>query len=97
MLKKFGVVVSLLLAMVLLLSGCGPQAETGPEKREGPTLGGSITYGMTGDPVIFNPIPVSYTHLDVYKRQSKVCLLHTGWPRVVQVNTAKPIGRGILQ
>ncbi len=56
MLKKFGVVVSLLLAMVLLLSGCGPQAETGPEKREGPTLGGSITYGMTGDPVIFNPI-----------------------------------------
>jgi peptide/nickel transport system substrate-binding protein len=71
MLKKFGVVVSMLLAVALLLSGCGPQAQTGPKEPEGPTLGGSITYGMTGDPVIFNPIlstdtPSGFVNTRVY-------------------------------
>ncbi|MGE5561007.1 MAG: peptide-binding protein [Chloroflexota bacterium] len=34
--------------LVSLVAGCG--------KPKGPTKGGTITFGMTGDPVIFNPI-----------------------------------------
>ncbi len=60
--KKIGILVSLLLAIALFVGGCGgggtpttPQEPAGPTGG-GPKVGGTITYGMTGDPVIFNPI-----------------------------------------
>lgn len=57
--KKVTVMLTLVLIIALFVGGCTtPQA--GPEEpgepSDGPKLGGSITYGMTGDPVIFNPI-----------------------------------------
>jgi peptide/nickel transport system substrate-binding protein len=52
--KQFGVLLSLMLVAALLLSGCGPRSEakSGAKGLDD----GIITYGMTGDPVIFNPI-----------------------------------------
>jgi len=52
--RKTGVLLVCTLVFALLLVGCGPkEPETG---TTGPDLGGSIIFGMTGDPVIFNPI-----------------------------------------
>ncbi len=53
--KKAGAVLSLVLVFAMVLTGCGPTDDPGVGD-DGPTVGGSITYGMTGDPVIFNPI-----------------------------------------
>ncbi|HHY11681.1 MAG TPA: hypothetical protein GX529_03530 [Firmicutes bacterium] len=52
--KKAGVVLSLVLAVALFMAGCTPKVD--PEPADVRTVGGSITYGMSGDPVIFNPI-----------------------------------------
>jgi len=52
--RKTGVLLVCTLVFALLLVGCGPkEPETG---ATGPAVGGSITLGMIGDPVIFNPI-----------------------------------------
>ncbi len=57
--KKIGIALSLVLVVALFLGGCtsSTKPQEGPEEPvEERKVGGTITYGMTGDPVIFNPI-----------------------------------------
>lgn len=56
MIKKSCVVLSLILVTALFLGGCGPKVDLEGQGGDGPFEGGMITYGITGDPVIFNPI-----------------------------------------
>lgn len=56
MIKKSCVVLSLILVAALFLGGCGPKADLEGQGGDGSFEGGMITYGITGDPVIFNPI-----------------------------------------
>lgn len=44
-----------LVALTLLAAACGPAAG-GKETSNTPSKGGTITFGMTGNPVVFNPI-----------------------------------------
>jgi len=49
--------VMLVLALSLVVTGCGPgTGQTGGGVATKPKKGGQIVYGLTGDPVIFNPI-----------------------------------------
>jgi len=55
MTKKMSLVVILLLVFSLVASGCGSGNQEEGSNGE-PMTGGVITYGITGDPVTFNPI-----------------------------------------
>ena len=55
------------LALAMALSACG---------KKGGAFQGTVTQ-ITGTQVTVTPDPVSYTHLDVYKRQSKRSGLRT--------------------
>ena len=54
--RKVGIVLLLVLVIALFVGGCTPEPEAGPEPGDERQVSGTITYGMTGDPVIFNPI-----------------------------------------
>ena len=43
------------------------------ESLEGIKIGRGVRQGCCMSPNLFNIYPVSYTHLDVYKRQSLYC------------------------
>ena len=61
--KKF-LSLALALTMALTLAACGGKTDTPPAD----TNDGS-TAGQTGGKLVVYSAPVSYTHLDVYKRQ----------------------------
>lgn len=55
--RKVASILTLILAFAVLVAGCGPgTGQSESAKSEKPTKGGKIVYGMTGDPVTFNPI-----------------------------------------
>ncbi|NLA61133.1 MAG: hypothetical protein GX863_08620 [Firmicutes bacterium] len=53
--KSLAVIMVSLLALSLILGACGPNAED-PKAGEKKTVGGQIVFGLTGNPVTFNPI-----------------------------------------
>ncbi len=53
--KQFSVLIACLLVVALFLGGCGPEGEMG-NGDDGLGNDNTIIYGITGDPVIFNPI-----------------------------------------
>lgn len=59
--KSFIAAIASIMILTLLLGACGPKAPAPPTGGNGggsdePVAGGQIVFGMTGDPVIFNPI-----------------------------------------
>ncbi|HHW18108.1 MAG TPA: peptide-binding protein [Firmicutes bacterium] len=57
MYRKLASLVAVILTIAVFVTGCGSgtgQGKAGTSEK--PTKGGQIVYGMTGDPVIFNPI-----------------------------------------
>jgi peptide/nickel transport system substrate-binding protein len=60
--KGFVTAIASVILLALFLGACGPEAPTPVETggtnggSETPVKGGQIVFGMTGDPVIFNPI-----------------------------------------
>ena len=75
--RRAAAVLTAAMAMAFVVSGCGareeaaPKGESGQTKEAGDTkteaAGNQTTYGSKQ---FDNVTPVSYTHLDVYKRQA---------------------------